>query len=369
MKKLRLVLFDLDIEYIELFANYIRTSEYATRFDVKLFSRFDSLQEYLKSGERTDILLLSSEDLQLEPETKSVGTLLHLVNDMKQEPNKQELFKFQPLSQLISRVLSSHYEQGDKQTKIEKPQNGNTHVISLFSAAGGTGKTTTAFHLANQMKENGLNVFYLNLELVNTSPLLFDVENLSSSSPLLYYLKTNAEQLPSKMKELIVVDQDTAVPFFYFIPSAEEMLDLSEKEIELLLDSLVSMEEFDYIVVDLESTINPIVLTALKKSDHVLWLLANDMYSFHKTGYLLEELHGFVNDGSFSSRVQLVLNKYTGSIDPTLSETGIEIDHFLPYIPEWKQLVDKKQLDNQVFQEYIQQLIHSFNRVVPEVGG
>ncbi|SFM23122.1 AAA domain-containing protein [Gracilibacillus orientalis] len=369
MKKLRLVLFDLDMEYIELFANYIRTSEYATRFDVKLFSRYESLQEYLKSGERTDILLLSSEGMQVEPEIENIGTLLYLVNDMEQEPGKDELFKYQPLSQVMSRVLSSHYEQGDKKTKIKKPQNANTSVISVFSASGGAGKTTTAFHLANQMKENGLNVFYLNLELINTSPLLFDVENLSSSSPLLYYLKTNADQLQSKMKELVAVDQDTAIPFFYFMPSAEEVLDLSEKEIELLMDNLIKMEEYDYIIVDLESTINPTVLTALKKSDHVLWLLANDMYSFHKTGYLLEELHGFVNDGSFSNRVQLILNKYTGSMDPALSETGIEIDHYLPYVPEWKQLVDKEQLNNHVFEEYIQKLISSFSRATSGVGG
>ncbi len=370
MKKLRLVLFDLDIEYIELFANYIRTSEYATRFDVKLFSRYESLQQYLESDEHTDILLLSTEDLQLEPEMEGVETLLYLVNDAAEELSKNELFKYQPLSHVISQVLSLHYEHDGKKPSKGKSHSGSSNVISVFSASGGTGKTTTAFHLANQMKGNGLAVFYLNLELINSSTLFFDVEHLSSSSPLLYYLKSNAEELQSKMKELMVVDQNTGIPFFYFMPSAEEMLDLSEQEIELLLDNLIKLEDYDYIIVDLESTINSISLTTLKKSDQVIWLLGNDMYSFHKTGYLLEELHGFANDGSFSERVQLVLNKYTGSMGPSLVEMGIEIDHYLPYIPEWKQLVNKEQLNNQVFEEYIQKLIHSLsNKVASEVGG
>lgn len=362
MKKLRLVLFDQEIEYIELFANYIRSSDYAQRFDVKLFSQEEHFQQYINNGEPTDILLVSND--QSIQEYPQIESILYLVEDMVDESDVGQLFKYQPLSQLLSNVLTYHYERNGKREKkkIQKAD-GETKIISVFSATGGTGKTTTAFHLAKQMKEEGLEVFYLNLELVNSIALLFDVEDKPSSSPLLYYLKTNADQLQSKLKDLIVVDRDTSVPFFYFHPSAEEMLDLSEQEINLLLDTLTQLETYHYIVIDLESALDPIELAALKKSDQVLWLLSNDMYSFHKTSYLLEELHGLLNDGAFSDRVQLVLNRYTGMIDPKLADSGIEIDGYLPYIPEWKQLITKEQLENPVFSEYVDKLIRSFSRV------
>src|SRR5699024_8518715 len=171
------------------------------------------------------------------------------------------------------------------------------------------------------------------------------------------------EQLSEKMEDFIAVDDDTSIPFFYFLSSAEEMVDLNEAEIQLLIEELVNLQNYDYIVIDLDSSINSTVLTALRKSDHVLWLLSNDMYSFYKTSYLLEELHGFLNDGSFSDRVTLVLNRYTGAVDSELANTGIEINHYLPYIPEWKQLVTREQLDNPVFAEYVEKLMYTFQKV------
>ena len=363
MKKLRLVLFDPDMEYIELFTNYIRSSEHAARFDVKSFSQEERFQQYLDSGEQTEILLLATDDFQLSKEYTHLETILHLVEEAPEEATEKSLFKYQPLGQLITQVISFHYERHGKKEKKKMQSSGETQIISVYSASGGTGKTTTAFHLANEMKQNGLEVFYLNLELINTNPFLFNVEDQSSSSPLLYYLKSNKDQLSSKLEDMIVVDNDTSIPFFYFLPSAEEMIDLTEQEIQLLIEQLIKLETYDYIVVDLDSSINSTVLTALKKSDHVLWLLSNDMYSFHKTSYLLEELHGFLNDGAFSERVTLVLNRYTGAVDPKLADTSLDIDSYLPYIPEWKQLVSKEQLNNPVFAEYIEKLMHTFQKV------
>ncbi|WP_058305891.1 AAA family ATPase [Gracilibacillus massiliensis] len=363
MKKLRLVLFDPDMEYIELFTNYIRSSEHAARFDVKSFSQEGSFQQYIENGEQTDILLKATNDFHLNEEHTHIETTLHLVEETPENSTEKNLFKYQPLGQLITQVIAFHYERNGKKEKKKMQSSGETSVISVYSASGGAGKTTTAFHLANEMKQNGLEVFYLNLELINTNPFLFNVEDKSSSSPLLYYLKSNKDQLPSKLEDMIVVDDDTSIPFFYFLPSAEEMMDLNEQEIQLLIEQLVALQTYDYIVIDLDSTINSTVLTALKKSDHVLWLLSNDMYSFYKTSYLLEELHGFLNDGSFSDRVTLVLNRYTGAVDPKLADTAVEIDSYLPYIPEWKQLVSKEQLNNPVFAEYVEKLMHTFQKV------
>lgn len=368
MKRLRLVLFDTDIEYIELFANYIRGSEYASRFDVKLFSQEDRLKQYLHTLEQIDILLIATDDFQLDDEYAHIESIQYLLEKYLDDLTENVLFKYQPLGEIVTQILSFHYERDGKTERKLIRSDGETSIISVYSASGGTGKTTTAFHLANEMKKSGLEIFYLNLELINTIPFLFDVEGQSSSSPLLYYLKSNKEQLADKMEDFIVVDENTTIPFFYFLASAEEMVELNEMEIQLLIKQLVELKSYDYIVIDLDSTVNSTVLTALRKSDHVLWLLSNDMYSFYKTSYLLEELHGFLNDGTFSDRVTLILNRYTGSVDPELSETSIDIDGYLPYIPEWKQLVSKEQLHNPVFAEYIKKLMYTFQRVGEKSG-
>ncbi|QGS68934.1 AAA family ATPase [Oceanobacillus sp. 143] len=48
-----------------------------------------------------------------------------------------------------------------------------TKVLSVYSPVGGAGKTTIAVNLSKQLALNNAKVFYLNLELINTTSLYF----------------------------------------------------------------------------------------------------------------------------------------------------------------------------------------------------
>lgn len=363
MKKISMIVADEDHIYIESFAQYIRNSEYSTRFDIKLFSKQEAITQFYQAGEKSNILLATSNILPQDLTDEMFDQVIYLSENEEHHNSKHHLKKYQPLSQLISEVLRLYYESGDTMPK-RNSQNDSTKIITTYSAAGGTGKTVTAYTMARELAHQGHSVIYLNFELMNSIPLLFNLTDQATSSPLLYYIKTDAEQLQERLETYTRTDKETNIDFFNFVPSAEEMEDLESEEVELLIQALVETNRYNYIVIDLDSVINRRTLKSLKLSDHIYWLLNYDMYSFHKTSYLFEELHALLNDAHLKERVSFVLNRYTGQLEPKFETFSINIDGYLPYVPEWKVLTSVEQLlAKPVFNQHIQDLLAQLNKL------
>ena len=360
VKKISLVIGDQDTDYIELLANYIRNTDYATRFDLKLFSEVEHLQNYLSSDQKTNILLVTKELLPEAYDEEQIDYVITLVDHNEANSDISQIFKYQALDQLLSTMISNYYERHGKKGHGTADKT-STNIISVYSATGGTGKTTVAYNVAKTISAEDHQVFYLNLELIHSTSMIFDTEGKETVAPLLYYLKTNADQLLSKIDSFISIDDKTGVHYLNFPVSAEEMQDISSDDLEILMDTLVELGKYDYMIVDLESTLNQRVLTALGKSDRVLWLLNNDVQSFYKTNYLLEEMHAFLKDGSFGERVTLVLNRFIGRMNEQLSDYSLQIDAHLPYVPDWKEISSGEQLASiPIFNKAISDLHQNF---------
>ena len=75
-------------------------------------------------------------------------------------------------------------------------------MVTLFSASGGVGKTTVALNLIRQAGQRGLRTFYLNLEALNATSLLFGIGEPDSLSQLLYSLQAHPEQWGELLEKL-----------------------------------------------------------------------------------------------------------------------------------------------------------------------
>ncbi|MFN7251950.1 MAG: AAA family ATPase [Anaerobacillus sp.] len=353
MKKISLVVSDDDISYIEMLASYIRTSNFASKFDVKLFSKKESLEQYLSGDPKVNVLLCTTSNIPHE----LCGNIDVVIGLDEQTGNLGEgfpvIFKYQPLAQLLSQVTTIFYEKNGKAPKRTSGTE-KTNIISVFSATGGAGKSTVAFNLAKQISSLEYSVFYLNLELLNTTYSFFDDDNDNASSPILYYVKTASEELALKIETLKKYDGNTGIDLFRLLPNVEEMDELTEEDTEVLIKGLVDTGNYDYIIIDLDSTINSRMKAALNKSHHVLWLLNNDIQSYTKTSFFIEELPSILSDHEFGHKVSFVLNRYMGNVAEQFKRFELPIEAYLPYVPEWKEVRVGEQLTSvPVFSEYI----------------
>jgi cellulose biosynthesis protein BcsQ len=374
MKKIHLVIGDEDTKYIELFANYIRATEHAGKFSIKLFSQKENMEQYLETQSHINVLLATPamlpDDIRSISSSVSAGSVIKLEDDRLSsvEVDLPSVYKYQPLNKLISEILAIYYDEHGKQTSLlGKDQ--QSQVVAIYSATGGTGKTTFAVNLCRQIALQGASVFYLNLELMNSTPMFFAGDEESDvSSQVLYYAKANPKQLVSKIESLKKHDAYSKIDYFDLAVNAEEMLDLSEQDVEQLIDGLINTENYNYIVIDLDDAFDDRVKAALKSSSRIFWLLNNDLQSFHKTAYLLQQIDQLL-EYSVSDQVHLTLNRHTGQLAEGLSAYGLSVRGYLPYIPEWKNVHDSDQLTSSpVFDEEVLKLfseVFAPNRGVP----
>jgi cellulose biosynthesis protein BcsQ len=361
MERINIIIADSDTDYLDLFVNYIRTSDYANKFAVKSFSRRESLEQYINSPGDSGIYLVTPELMPEDPISLSGSAVIVLKNESgKSSVIYPEVYKYQALNLLLDEVLK-YYLQEDEEGYRKLSGNRATRIISIYSANGGVGKSTLAINLAAQLARQNQKVFYLNLEFLSSAQIWLQSSDNNDFSKVLYYLKTNPNQVEAKFETLKKHDQLLNIDFFESPNIALEMLDLNREEVKTLIDIVANKGVYDVIISDLESSIGERIIGSLESSDVILWLVTDDIQSLHKTRNLMQEFTRIMNDeyAGIFKKVKFVLNKRLNMLATNPADFGINLTGFLPYIPEWKAINRKEQLLTSSF--YNQEVIKLYS--------
>lgn len=378
----RLVLAVQDSRYVEPLLNYVHGSSYGTALQVTAFTRTDSFLHYMETGEVPNLVVGDTEMLECWLARGEVSipwlhlsegdTAITLMEDGNSTP------KYQPLPQLLDVVLSYCKRTGGS---VEKLKAGSTPILGIVSPLGGSGKTTIAMNMAKQLGVLGLKVFYLNLETVNSSALFpsGSVGMEGSFSRLLYDMK--AAQEPISGSDLSVTPYiirhhvlkcDSFEPNF----NVKEMAEMTREDTALLLNSLVSSNHYDVIVVDTEEYMEEQMQAVLEQAGLLIWVLLDDLISVHKSGVWIDQLeqrHPALFE-SVRRRSTFIVNRFTGQLVNSFPRKDISIDGVLPYIPSWKQLHQEELLlSSPIYQREVlklcQQLLEGSGIMAVQAGG
>ncbi|KOR82418.1 ParA family protein [Paenibacillus solani] len=378
----RLVLAVQDSRYVEPLLNYVHGSSYGSALQVTAFTRTDSFLRYMETGEVPNLVVGDTEMLECWHARGEVNvpwlhlsegnTAISLMEDGKSTP------KYQPLPQLLDVILSHCKRSGGTAEKLNA---GNTPILGIVSPLGGSGKSTIAMNMAKQLGVLGLRVFYLNLETVNSSVLFpsGSVGMEGSFSRLLYDMK--AAQEPISGSELSVTSYiirhhglkcDSFEPNF----NVKEMAEMNREDTALLLNSLVSSNHYDVIVVDTEEYMGERMQAVLEQAGLLIWVLLDDLISVHKSGVWIDQLEQRYPAlyESVRKRSTFIVNRFTGQLVNNFPRKDINIDGVLPYIPSWKQLHQEELLlSSPIYQREVlklcQQLLEGSGIMAIQAGG
>ncbi|WP_413377874.1 AAA family ATPase [Alkalihalobacillus sp. 1P02AB] len=345
MKKLKLVVADQDSIYLSSFGEYVISSNMKSNFDVKFFSSNDSVLKYLNSGAHVDLLVVNEQIRSQFDSFHFDGLLVSLVEDKKQVNDEEaRVFKYQPLNQVISDILSLYYEQHQSPTKTGSGSI-KTKVLAVYSPVGGSGKTTFAVNVSRQLALTNKNVFYLNLELLNSTSLYFSSSEDKPSLQIFYYLKAKPNELLAKIEKLKKYDQHTKVDYFDLLPSPIELQEITEDETKVLIKALVETEQYDYIVIDLDSSITSLTKAAIESADQIIWMMNNDLQSFHKTKVLFEHFEDLFGPGNgIEEQTTIIMNRFNGQLQSSFQTYNLPVRGYLPNVPSWSQIADTQQI-------------------------
>ncbi|SDZ18326.1 Cellulose biosynthesis protein BcsQ [Evansella caseinilytica] len=346
MSQLHLILASADTLYLKSFAEYIVSSTNKARFDVKLFSNKSNLERYIQQGARYDILLLEPAFYEVTKLEAGRGMTMFLAEEpiagQKEDEDTPEIFKYQPLNRLLSDMLAAFYEKRSDYKHLATAA--QTKVLSVYSPAGGVGKTTLAINICKQLATAGKKIFYLNMELFNTTSLYFASPEDNPSLQIFYYLKARTNQLLAKIEGLKKYCTELDIYYFDLLPNPTELIESSKEEIEKLIRALAEAGEYDYVVIDLDSSLYEFTKAAFSKSDRLIWLLNNDVQSFCKTKQGLEMQEELFGCDKKLDDFLFIVNRFGGQLSEAQQQYDIPVRAYLPFVPEWTEAVEKNEL-------------------------
>jgi hypothetical protein len=138
MAKIQLLLLDEDSLYAERLAAFIRSSEFAEKLHTKLFTKVDYVEKLPAEEINGSILLVSEVFLPDCMKYRKNSCVLSLNSIMQgvdlSDGDHQTLYRFQPLPQLLTRILA-YYQEKHVDYKLHSRK--TTQVVSLYSAIAG----------------------------------------------------------------------------------------------------------------------------------------------------------------------------------------------------------------------------------------
>ncbi len=351
-------------EYIEPLLRYVHSSEYGEKMRVIAFTEVDKFLQYMNGDERPEVIV--AEVVFLDPWLKQGDQTITwiVLDDMGQSSLKGPvLAKYQPLPQLLDAILDLSVSQV-KRASSRTP--GETVMIGLLSAVGGSGKTTTALNIAKQLGACGLSVFYLNLETMNSSAVfprqIRSREGGQGLSRLLYELKV-AQELKDystiSIASYVVPHEEIKADIFEPLNNIKEWIQMSKNDVCQLMKLIAEGGRYDVIIADTDTGAGDRCEAVMETCGSLVWMLLDDVISMYKSGQWLSFMEKS-NPSLFSDMMmksRFILNRYVGSLANTLPIHIDRIDGVLPYIPSWKQVCHEEiLLSSPIFQRDIMNL-------------
>lgn len=367
MAKMLLVLLDDDAYFADMLSAYIRSSEYAERFSLRVFTAAKEGFRFVEETGEPFIMMVHESWMPMPDSAYRIKTgCIVIVSDSMKAGGLLEypvLFKFQPLNRLLSEI-AVHYNDYCESEPLRGVRGART--LAVYSAIGGSGKTVTAVHLARQLTLQGEKVLCLSLERLPSKAWFAEESEgrTEAFSRMLYYAKTNPGALAAKMEQLKRTHRE--LKFDYIPPSShlKEIAEMQSADLQSILQGATASGIYDRVILDLDAFPSPVTLNALREADHILWLVLDDCVHLQKTEELIASWKEEENHRNMlpMDKVNFWLNKSTGKALNDFSKYGITPRGELPYIPEWKSVAHVEQMVSTGFAASVAQALFTQER-------
>ena len=252
--KIKLLILEKDANYMKKLVAAFNL-KFEDRFEIYCFTdevaALDASQDI-----KIDVVIASSAfDIDTKALPKNCG-FAYLVDSPDIETVKDEvaISKFQKIDQIYKQILSLYAENAGKVSSVKVGDNAGC-IIAFSSPVGGAGSSSMAAACALHFSTLGKKVLYLNFEKFGSSDLFFEAEGQFGMSDIVYALKSKKTNLSVKLESCI--KQDASGVYFYSQPKlALDIMELTEEEKIRLVKEHQQINRFDYIILDLDFTLD-----------------------------------------------------------------------------------------------------------------
>jgi len=324
-----IVIADKDINYIEpLELKFVE--EFHKHADLEIITDQNYFKEYFSVPRSVCVLVVDEQLFDESLLRHDIERIYVLVEDSPDDGQTNQndspvkrIFKYSSTMEIVNRVTNELPDSFKKNVITENtPQ-----VILVYSMAGGAGTTTTALGLAANLFASHKRVIYVNAEHCHSFQ---------------GYMRERAP-LPSHLYGELRVDNHDLYKgvryhlrsegFEYLPPLAASLtaLNINFALYESLIRQIKDSRDYDFIVVDVDSTLNEEKMALFALADKAIILLTQDLSSVYKTRILMNNIA--VNS---SEKYVFVCNKFRPDCpNQILAEKGdasLIISEYIEYV-------------------------------------
>ena len=313
MAKHTIIIAENDIEYVfPLELKYLEEIPKDTELEVITDENY--FKNFFAKPVKADILIIS-EDLY-SPELKAhninhIFILCENSDNSLSNDNVQMINKYTSLKYIFNQVMFSLSGEVLAETQTEK----ETEVIMVYSAIGGSGKTSIALGLAAGLTQNFKRVLFVDAEWIQNAHYFFKNQS-KLSIEILRQLHSGKTQFYQILSSHIRNEKFDYLPPFKASLTA---LNLNYKFFIKFIQEVKSAKKYDYIVIDTDSVFDEWKSELLEMSNKMILILKQDEYSVMKTNMLFNSM-----DVLDDSKILCICNAYRNDRRNVLVEENLK---------------------------------------------
>lgn len=309
MPKINMLIADSDVKYMKRLVSYL--SENNKQLNISSFSDKQSLTRHLKEdGARIHILLFSEDMYSEEFEKKRIDLKL-LLSDSSLELREdcKSINKYQRADDMLNEILIAFSEATGTTEALGTTESGSSRAVAVYSPAGGSGKTTIAIAAAKALAAAGRRVLYLNFEGVSSVKTVFRGSGYHSMSEVFLAAKTKNTNVGLKVAQCGEKDSETGIEFINAPECAAEYSEMTSAELSRIVRETKQIEQYDDIIVDMNSGYNDDIFKVLEVCDVILAPYTNTQTSLNKMEDFAEEIEKLEKLETIGRKIILVENR------------------------------------------------------------
>lgn len=292
MARPRIIIADTDHGYIvPLQQKFVE--EYFGKIDLEIVTEKNFFEQLFSVPQKADMLMVSEELFTTELIRHSIGNVFIMTEQpsdtLSGEPNIHYIYKYTSIKEIFN-VISG---KGAVSLNVSAEHHKEPEIITVYSAAGGVGKTTVSLGICASLSENYKKVLYINAARLQAFQTL-----LSNPAPI------GAADIYAKLsigKENIYPDIKHAVRnegFSYLPPLRASLMSLGidYSIYEKIAVSAQKSGDYDYIVIDADAVFDEDKARLIDLSDKVIIVTRQSKASVCATRNLVSNINGISND-------------------------------------------------------------------------
>lgn len=166
MPKARVIVADTDINYI-IPLQLKFAEEFFDAIDLEIISDRSYFEELFASPQKADILVVSEELYDTSLQRHNISNIFLMTEQYEEnqtaELNVNRIFKYTSIKEIFNEIIGKSASELKIQKENQKPK-----IVLVYSACGGTGKTTIALGIAAALTQNYKKVLYINAARLQT---------------------------------------------------------------------------------------------------------------------------------------------------------------------------------------------------------